>query len=424
MLRIRAAAAGPARRHRAAVGVLVAAAVAALAVAVGPASGAPVDERRRTLDRELAAVRDALEGTEADLVDAAVALRRSEADLAEAQDGLAGAQAAAAAAKRQDAVVAGQLAVARAAEGKAARDLRARQAQERRTRQRLGRIAREAYLSRGLGSLSIALNAQSPEQFADRVSAVGTALRAQNGAIDRLDVQQAENRARQQKLAAARARVAQLKRASEAQLAARQRAERSAATAAAQVLTIRNRQGQVVRVIASRKAAEQRRVAALEAEQGRLAALLRARAARSARSGSAPSSGGDGGSALSYPVNAPVTSSFGRRFHPVLRYWRLHAGTDFGAPCGTPLRAAASGTVVRAGWAGGYGNQVVVDHGRMRGSSVATSSNHLSRIVVSSGTVRRGQVIGYTGTTGLSTGCHLHFEVYVGGNHVDPMGWL
>jgi murein DD-endopeptidase MepM/ murein hydrolase activator NlpD len=112
------------------------------------------------------------------------------------------------------------------------------------------------------------------------------------------------------------------------------------------------------------------------------------------------------------------------RFHPVLHYWRLHAGTDFGASCGTPVRAAASGTVVRAGWAGGFGNQVVIDHGRMRGAGLASSYNHLSRIIARGGRVSRGQLIGYSGTTGLSTGCHLHFEVYVNGVHVNPMNWL
>jgi murein DD-endopeptidase MepM/ murein hydrolase activator NlpD len=130
------------------------------------------------------------------------------------------------------------------------------------------------------------------------------------------------------------------------------------------------------------------------------------------------------GGRLSYPVSAPVTSGFGMRYHPVLHYWRLHAGTDFGAPCGTPVRAAAGGTIVRAGWAGGYGNQVVIDHGVVSGRDLASSYNHLTRFVVRSGRVRRGQLIAYSGTTGLSTGCHLHFEVYVSGTHVNPMNWL
>jgi murein DD-endopeptidase MepM/ murein hydrolase activator NlpD len=80
--------------------------------------------------------------------------------------------------------------------------------------------------------------------------------------------------------------------------------------------------------------------------------------------------------------------------------------------------------VVRAGWVGGFGNQVLIDHGRVSGKSLATSYNHLSRIVVHHGHVSRGQLIAYSGTTGLSTGCHLHFEVYVNGVHVNPMNWL
>jgi murein DD-endopeptidase MepM/ murein hydrolase activator NlpD len=181
-----------------------------------------------------------------------------------------------------------------------------------------------------------------------------------------------------------------------------------------------NRQATAVRVIQARKNAEQQRVAAMERERSALEALL---AARNGRAGGSRGVS-DGGSVLSRPVYAPVTSGYGRRYHPVLHYWRLHAGTDFGAACGTPVRAAASGSVVRAGWAGGYGNQLVLDHGRMRGRHVATSYNHLSRILVRGGSVRRGQVVAYSGTTGLSTGCHLHFEVYVGGRTVNPMAWL
>src|SRR4029453_6799362 len=108
----------------------------------------------------------------------------------------------------------------------------------------------------------------------------------------------------------------------------------------------------------------------------------------------------DGGSTLSRPVDAPLTSGYGLRWHPILHYWRLDRGTDVGGAGGPPVRAAASGTVVRAGWAGGYGNQLVIDHGRLRGRHVATSYNHLTRIVVRSGSVRRGQVVAYSGTTG------------------------
>jgi murein DD-endopeptidase MepM/ murein hydrolase activator NlpD len=136
---------------------------------------------------------------------------------------------------------------------------------------------------------------------------------------------------------------------------------------------------------------------------------------------SAPSGGGY----LSYPVSgAYVSSEFGLRFHPILHIWRLHAGIDFAAACGTPVHAAAPGSVVSAGWAGGYGNRIVVNHGLVRGVSLSTTYNHLTRILVHGGHVGRGQLIGYSGTTGTSTGCHLHFETYDNGTPVNPRRWL
>jgi murein DD-endopeptidase MepM/ murein hydrolase activator NlpD len=405
------------------IAVLAAAGVVVALVAssgTGPAVADPAD-RKRDLDREIAEMRDAMEGTAAALVEAAVELRRAQAELVTAQTALDGARSALQAAQRRDAELAARLAVAEAARDKAARELAARRQAERDTRLRVGRIARDAYRSRGLGSLALALNAESPDQFAARVTAVSSALRAQNGAIERLDVEQAETRARREKLTAAAELVEDLKREAELVVAQRRQAEQVAATAQARVAVVYNRQAAAVRVIQARRNAEQQRVAAMERERARLEALLSARSGRSGGGGG----GGvpDGGSALSRPVGSPVTSGYGRRWHPVLHYWRLHAGTDFGSPCGTPVRAAASGTVVRSGWAGGYGKQLVIDHGRMRGRHVATSYNHLSR-VVAGGSVRRGQVVAYSGTTGLSTGCHLHFEVYVGGRTVNPMSWL
>jgi len=391
--------------------------LALCAAGAQPAAADPAD-RKRALDREIAELRETLEGTAADLVAAAVELRRSQVDLVAAQASLTGARTALAAAERRDAELAARLAVAEAARAKAARELTARRLAEHDTRVRIGQIARDAYLSQGLGSIAIALDAESPDQFADRVTAVSAALRAQNGAIERLDVEQADTRARRAKLTALKAQVAELKRQAEEVVVQRQAAERAAAAARARVASVVARQAAAVRVIQVRKNAEQARVAAMERERSALEALL---AARNRHGGGGYS---DGGSALSRPVAAPVTSGYGRRWHPILHYWRLHAGTDFGAACGTPVRAAASGVVVRAGWAGGYGNQLVLDHGRMRGRHVATSSNHLSRILVRSGRVRRGQVVAYSGTTGLSTGCHLHFEVYVGGRTVNPMSWL
>lgn len=121
---------------------------------------------------------------------------------------------------------------------------------------------------------------------------------------------------------------------------------------------------------------------------------------------------------LYFPVAGRMTSGFGLRRHPILGYTRLHAGVDFGAPYGSPIYAVAGGTISFAGRHGGHGNYVRVDHG----GAMASGYAHMSRIAVSPGMqVNAGQVIGYVGSSGLSTGPHLHYEVYQNGRTVNPL---
>jgi murein DD-endopeptidase MepM/ murein hydrolase activator NlpD len=123
-----------------------------------------------------------------------------------------------------------------------------------------------------------------------------------------------------------------------------------------------------------------------------------------------PSGGG-----LMWPVAGPVTSSFG------WRWGRMHEGIDIAVPSGTPVHAAAAGRVIIAGWVGGYGNLVVVDHG----GGLSTAYGHNSSFAVGVGSsVSQGQVVAYSGSTGNSTGPHVHFEVRVNGSAVDPLGYL
>lgn len=124
------------------------------------------------------------------------------------------------------------------------------------------------------------------------------------------------------------------------------------------------------------------------------------------------------------PVPGGITSGFGRRFHPILKVWKLHDGTDFGAPCGTPIRAPYAGRVSRAYHSPAYGNRLFLDHGQVDGRRVVTSYNHAQRYVVGVGThVSRGQVLGYVGATGYATGCHLHLMVWLDSRLTDPMTW-
>ncbi|MGH3737158.1 MAG: peptidoglycan DD-metalloendopeptidase family protein [Micromonosporaceae bacterium] len=141
-----------------------------------------------------------------------------------------------------------------------------------------------------------------------------------------------------------------------------------------------------------------------------------------------PSSGlpaGYTGDSLLWPVRGQVTSEYGNRFDPYYRSWQLHAGIDIAAPTGTPVRAAAPGRVVMAGEYGGYGNYVCLAHGTVREQQMTTCYAHLSRIGVRKGqTVGAAQAIGLVGSTGASTGPHLHFEVRLGGRPTDPRLWL
>lgn len=173
--------------------------------------------------------------------------------------------------------------------------------------------------------------------------------------------------------------------------------------------------------------------AEFQAESDRIAAELAAAAAAEAAAAAAAANANGGSAAASAegptgngtfvrPIpGVGITSGFGYRTDPITGAQGLHSGIDFGAGCGTPIKAAGSGTILSAGWNGGYGNATIINHG----GGLATLYGHQSQIAVSVGqSVQQGEVIGYVGTTGRSTGCHLHFEVRINGNPVDPSGYL
>jgi murein DD-endopeptidase MepM/ murein hydrolase activator NlpD len=152
-------------------------------------------------------------------------------------------------------------------------------------------------------------------------------------------------------------------------------------------------------------------VESLEREQSAILARLQSPSSSSGTAG--PIRQGSG--SLIWPVNGPVSSGFG------MRWGRLHAGIDIPVPSGTPVRAADSGRVAIAGWVGGYGNYICIQHG----GALSTCYGHNTSLSVSVGqSVSQGQVIASSGNTGNSTGPHVHFETRVNGNPVDPLGYL
>lgn len=123
-------------------------------------------------------------------------------------------------------------------------------------------------------------------------------------------------------------------------------------------------------------------------------------------------------SGLAMPAQGPITSYFGYRYHPILHFTRFHAGVDIGASWGSPIVAAGDGRVIGAGWSGGYGREVQIAHG----GGMTSIYGHMSQILAQPGSfVRRGELIGYVGSSGLSTGPHLHFEVRQGGTPINPL---
>ncbi|MCO1601557.1 murein hydrolase activator EnvC family protein [Desulfosporosinus nitroreducens] len=157
----------------------------------------------------------------------------------------------------------------------------------------------------------------------------------------------------------------------------------------------------------------------LEAESKALTEKIRKLQATQAGKGS-PSGNG---TISTWPVPGyyEITSPFGWRTHPITKKRSMHTGTDVGAPTGTKLHAAGAGVVIMAGWNTAYGNMTIIDHG----SGISTLYGHQSRLDVSEGqSVEANQVIGAVGSTGWSTGAHLHFEVRVGGNPTDPLQYF
>jgi murein DD-endopeptidase MepM/ murein hydrolase activator NlpD len=177
---------------------------------------------------------------------------------------------------------------------------------------------------------------------------------------------------------------------------------------------VSERSAKLRRIQNERKAYEQA-LDELEATSRKLESFIRGNSRKGPSTAQASSKG------MIWPVRGPITSPFGWRFHPILRTNRFHSGYDIAVRSGTSVAAAASGTVILAGWAGGYGKAVIIDHG----GNISTLYGHNSTLLVSEGqSVKAGQIIAKSGSTGLSTGPHVHFEVRKSGEPVDPGPWL
>ena len=291
----------------------------------------------------------------------------------------------------------------------------------------LGALAREQYMGEGAAdSLAIVFGAESSSDFVQRFAAHHSAARIQTNSLDEIEEIAATNRNRGARQEAVRDYIQELKDQADALVEETAAAQQAAKEKKQEVDSALDELATLKQTLAAARKEAIAKQAELEKKQDKVRAEILALVKKKLASQNHGNPTPLGKGYLSFPTKVPyITSPYGMRFHPILHYWRMHAGTDFRAYCGTPIYAAAEGKVLWAKYLSGFGNQVMVDHGYVKGNSLMTSYNHLSKFAVHSGQyVSRGQVVGYSGNEGLSLGCHLHFEVYVNGHTVNPMSIL
>ncbi|MGY3320389.1 peptidoglycan DD-metalloendopeptidase family protein [Arthrobacter sp. H-02-3] len=437
----------------------------ALVLAGSLGASAPVafadnlDDQQAALKDQAAQVQDSLEFVDARIAQAAADLVLYQGQLPAAQQALMDAQGRVAGAVQEVDALAARVDLAQQNKAKITAQLESDKQKIADTRKLIGQIATQAYKSGGVPSnLSLFFGSNQGGSLTDTIDLADQALRSQNSAMDKLTQQSATNVNAQARLAAVEAEITDLKAKADAALAREKAARDEAEAKKAQVDKliadttridaelqaakpgIQNQLAQVKAqqdAVAADIAERDRKLReAWEAEQRRIAeaAAAAARAQGQAVQPYVPVQGPPSAFGLRHPFssNIPITSGFGWRATPpgTIDFYGtggyMHTGIDFGATCGTPVYAAAAGTVFSAGWGNdGGGNRVKISHGVIQGNSLTTIYYHNTSVTVSVGQhVEQGQLIAYSGTTGNSTGCHAHFETWLNGRAVDPMTLL
>jgi len=395
-------------------------------------AAAKKQEQENAAKREQLAA--SLEGLSAELGQALLDLQAMEQRMPQAQAELAEAQESLDRSQREATLVAARLQDALDQEVSIGSTIEQDTARATRIRESIGQMAREAYKGGGTAtSMDIVLGAQSTEEFIEQYGLVSTALRTQTNTLEELRELQAQNANSQARLEAVRGRVQELKAEADQKVVEADAARAQAQERKDEIQQLITQQAVKKAQIEDQKAAAEAEAAAADAEAAKIAAELAAIAAqqRAAEAAAAAAAGKPqapagpvGGSLFANPTSINpmyVTSNYGMRLHPTLGYVRLHAGIDLRTYCGTPIYAGRAGSVQWAQYRNGFGNQVMVDHGLVNGSSLMSSYNHMTSFSVKSGQrVEQGTLLGYSGNTGTSAACHLHFEVYVNGGTQDP----
>lgn len=398
------------------------------------------------LDQQVADAHDYLADVSKAVNRAREELDRVAAALPAAEQRLAGAESGLAEANRAKESAVGLLASAEAVVRETEARVAETQGRVDSLRVRIGAMARQSYMAGdGRRELAVLLGARDPADFAVALEALSRRSRGNNTVLEELTSAQQRLSGELAEMAGLRDEAVRRRDEAAREVAAADRTAAAAVTAKAEVDALVARRASALRTASDHRRSVKRMYDELLAEQRRVARAAREAARREAEkarreeeAARRPTSGGSTkptpGSSPNAGESVPVTGGLswpipgaraggrtGWRVHPVYGYRSCHTGVDISAGSGTSIRSAGSGTVATVASGGPYGNHTIVAHA----DGVSTMYAHQSRIAVRSGQrVTAGQVIGYVGSTGWSTGPHLHFEVHVRGVPYDPMGWF
>lgn len=387
-------------------------------------------EQRKKVQQQIRAAQHEAEESSNRVARAVAAYQTSRAELAGAKADLASTRQKLYAARALDATMQAALAEAEARLAQAQADVVAGQQALEAQRAVVKDLVVDLYQQGDptLVSLSGYLGAQSPSDLIRHEEYADSAAAKQSGIFDDLIAAEVLLQVREDEVEAARNDVASRRAEAAANLVTMQQLTDQAEAAKVKFRGLVDANEAKKQEARAARQADLRMLEKLKREERRIKKkILAAIAAAEAAAAAAGNHGYQGQSDgfLDYPVSGRVTSPFGYRVHPIYGYYGLHDGTDFGAGCGAPLRAVADGTVVSTYYSSVYGNRLYLSVGRVNGASIVAVYNHASSYRARVGDkVSRGETLGYVGSTGWSTGCHLHFTILQSGRAVDPMGYL
>lgn len=396
-----------------------------LSVSTLGAAIADTDEDKKKIDAAVSESGDDLRAANAKVEEAIGDLQEVRDLLPGARRELTAARAEAVAAEESDMAAQAELEQATAAAIRAEQERAEVEFQIQDLQSRVGNMAREVYQNGAFADFDLLITADSALQLADRAAAIDAVSRVNNLTLSRMAEVRAELALKEARLELLRQEVDEKRQLAAIALSKANISRDRAAAAKLKVDLLVAQKATALDVASAERAKVLKQYKSYQAEQQRIAALLARQAASEAArlaSGGSLSYVPTDVEGFQWPIpNTRIGQGVGPRVHPVYGYRSCHTGVDMGAPSGTAIRSIAAGIVVSNATGGPYGNHTLISHGNGLFSMYA----HQSRFGASEGKkVRKGDVIGYVGSTGFSTGPHLHFEIHIGGKPYDPLGWF